>query len=113
MGTPVNGNGIFPKTGNARFLQETHDGALDTGLGLHGVDVAAEQERDDARRTEPTDRSWRSPLSDYGLTYQMGAATQLTYLRHRGRRCFAMHTLRRHERKRYEMSGVLPMITPP
>jgi hypothetical protein len=32
------------------FLQESRDGALDAGLGLHGVDVAAEQERDDGRR---------------------------------------------------------------
>jgi hypothetical protein len=32
------------------FLQETRDGALDTGRGLHGVDVATEQERDEARR---------------------------------------------------------------
>jgi hypothetical protein len=38
------GGGLQP------FLQKTRDGALDTGLGLHGVDVAAEQERDDARR---------------------------------------------------------------
>ena len=29
-------------------------------------------------RTDPTDRSLRSPLSDCGLTYHMGAATQLT-----------------------------------
>jgi hypothetical protein len=32
------------------FLQESRDGALDTRLGLHGMDVAGEQERDDARR---------------------------------------------------------------
>jgi hypothetical protein len=47
-------NPWFPRSAMAGglrcFLQETHDGALDTGLGLHGVDVAAEQERDEARR---------------------------------------------------------------
>jgi hypothetical protein len=36
--------------GRRCFLQESRDGALDAGLDLHGVDVAAEQERDDGRR---------------------------------------------------------------
>jgi hypothetical protein len=47
-------NTWFPRSAIAgdlrRCLQETDDGALDTGLGLHSVDVAAEEERDDARR---------------------------------------------------------------